>query len=123
MGTQFKLPLKCEHTGNAINRQSQLSLAKSQANLDLVDDGKFMVGSGGLYAPTIRHHQGTFYVVCTNVIRSPGKNRDATENFIVSTDDIWSGIWSDPIYFEFDGIDPVFCSMMMEKSTCKGRVE
>jgi beta-xylosidase len=106
MGTQFKLPLKCEHTGNAINRQSQLSLAKSQANLYLVDDGKFMVGSGGLYAPTIRHHQGTFYVVCTNVIRSPGKNRDATENFIVSTDDIWSGIWSDPIYFEFDGIDP-----------------
>ncbi|KAJ6140121.1 glycosyl hydrolase [Penicillium samsonianum] len=95
-----------QQIGNAINRPSQLSLAKSQANLYSVDDGKFMVGSGGLYAPTIRHHQGTFYVVCTNVIRAPGKNRDATENFIVSTDDIWSGTWSDPIYFEFDGIDP-----------------
>lgn len=71
-----------------------------------MDDGKFLVGSGGLYAPTIRHHQGTFYVVCTNVLRSPGKSRDGTENFVVSTDDIWSGAWSDPVYFEFDGIDP-----------------
>jgi beta-xylosidase len=71
-----------------------------------VDDGKFLVGSGGLYAPTIRHHQGKFHVVCTNIIRAEGKNRDATENFIVSTDDIWSGTWSDPVYFNFEGIDP-----------------
>ncbi|KAE8340514.1 hypothetical protein BDV24DRAFT_164247 [Aspergillus arachidicola] len=92
--------------GNAIHRQSQLSLAKSQANLYPVDDGKFLVGSGGLYAPTIRHHRGTFYVVCTNVIRAEGKNRDVTENFIVSTNDIWSGTWSNPVYFEFEGIDP-----------------
>jgi beta-xylosidase len=106
MGTQFKLSLTFYRTGNAINRQSQLSLAKSQANLYPVDDGKILVGSGGLYAPTIRYHQGTFFVVCTNVIRSMGKNRDTTENFIVSTDDIWSDIWSDPVYFEFDGIDP-----------------
>lgn len=106
MRIQFKFSLTCERTGNAIHRQSQLSLAKSQANLYPVDDGKFLVGSGGLYAPTIRHHQGTFYVVCTNVIRAEGKNRDATENFIVSTDDIWSGTWSDPVYFDFEGIDP-----------------
>ncbi|OOQ86987.1 putative xylosidase/arabinosidase [Penicillium brasilianum] len=95
-----------QQIGNAIHRQSQLSLAKSWANLYPVDDGKFLVGSGGLYAPTIRHHQGTFYVVCTNVLRSAEKGRDRTENFIVSTDDIWSGTWSDPVYFEFDGIDP-----------------
>ncbi|KAJ5356209.1 glycosyl hydrolase [Penicillium concentricum] len=95
-----------QQIGNAINRQSQLSLAKSEANLYPVDDGKFLVGSGGLYAPTIRHHQGRFYVVCTNVVRASGNNKDSTENFIVSTDDIWSGTWSDPIYFEFEGIDP-----------------
>jgi beta-xylosidase len=105
-GTQLKTPLTWERIGNAINRLSQLSLASSQANLYLMDDGKYMVGSGGLYAPTIRHHQSTFYVVCTNVIRAPGKRTDLTENFIVSTDDIWSAKWSDPIYFAFDGIDP-----------------
>ncbi|KAJ5636096.1 glycosyl hydrolase [Penicillium longicatenatum] len=98
--------LSWKQIGNAIHRQSQLSLAKSQANLYPVDDGKFLVGSGGLYAPTIRYQQGKFYIVCTNVIRGEGKNRDATENFIVSTDDIWSGTWSDPVYFEFEGIDP-----------------
>lgn len=65
-----------------------------------------MVASGGLYAPTIRHHQGTFYVVCTNVIRSPGEKNDVTENFVVSTKDIWSGLWTNPVYFDFNGIDP-----------------
>lgn len=27
-------------------------------------------------------------------------------NFIVSTNNIWANEWSDPIYFDFDGIDP-----------------
>ncbi|KAJ5200639.1 Concanavalin A-like lectin/glucanase subgroup [Penicillium cf. griseofulvum] len=95
-----------EQIGNAINRQSQLSLARSDANQVSVDKGKIMIASGGLYAPTIRYHQGTFYVVCTNVIHVPGEAKDRTENFIVSSDNIWSDIWSDPVYFEFDGIDP-----------------
>ncbi|KAF3027803.1 hypothetical protein E8E15_009494 [Penicillium rubens] len=95
-----------QQIGNAINRQAQLSLARSDANLVPVDNGKVMIASGGLYAPTIRYHQGTFYVVCTNVIHLPGEEKDLTENFIVSTDNIWSDIWTNPIYFEFDGIDP-----------------
>ena len=28
------------------------------------------------------------------------------ENFIISTTDIWTGRWSDPVYFDFEGIDP-----------------
>ena len=31
-----------------------------------------------------------------------------TQNFYVTTADIWSNEWSDPIYFEFEGIDPSF---------------
>jgi len=69
-----------------------------------------MFSTGGLYAPTIRHHNGVFYIVCTNVIHanvvSGDHINDKTDNFIISTKNIWSNEWSNPIYFEFDGIDP-----------------
>lgn len=53
--------------------------------------------SGGIYAPTIRHHNGRFYMVTTNV--TVGKH------FYVYTDDP-SGEWSEPIWIEQEGIDP-----------------
>lgn len=58
--------------------------------------------SGGLYAPTIRHHDGTFYVVCTFV--------DPTDdarggNFLVTATDP-AGPWSAPVWLDVDGIDP-----------------
>ncbi|KAL2813760.1 glycosyl hydrolase [Aspergillus cavernicola] len=91
--------------GNVINRRTQLSLALSDTTLtQLEKPGEIMLATGGLYAPSIRHHNGTFYVVCTNVIHADG--RDAWENFICSTTDIWCNTWSDPVYFEFKGIDP-----------------
>lgn len=64
--------------------------------------------TGGLYAPTIRHRDGIVYVVCTNIIheKQNGTNKDVPQNFIVSTRDIWSNEWSDPVYFDFQGIDP-----------------
>lgn len=64
-----------------------------------------MLCTGGLYAPTIRHRDGTFYVICTNIIH-PGSGKDVPQNFVVSTRDIWSGNWSDPVNFAFNGIDP-----------------
>ena len=64
-----------------------------------------MLATGGLFAPTIRYKDGTFYVVCTNVVRTLGET-DVLENFISSTKDIWSGQWSDLVKFEFNGIDP-----------------
>ncbi|OAP56346.1 hypothetical protein AYL99_09525 [Fonsecaea erecta] len=94
--------------GNAINRQSQLSLTRSRTNLvDLKDLGEVMLATGGLYAPTIRRYGGIVYILCTNVIHDDDPSMDnLKQNFIVTTDDIWSNKWSDPIYFEFDGIDP-----------------
>lgn len=54
--------------------------------------------SQGLFAPTIRYHEGKFYVVCTNISRGG--------NFIVTADSI-NGPWSKPIYIKgADGIDP-----------------
>lgn len=70
--------------GNSLTRESQLNLKDANC-------------SGGIYAPTIRYNDGTFYMVTTNV---SGKG-----NFFVTTTDP-AGEWSDPIWLEQGGIDP-----------------
>ncbi|KAL4728124.1 hypothetical protein ACLX1H_004859 [Fusarium chlamydosporum] len=98
--------LSWKHIGNVISRPGQISLAKSPTEVNpLPGIGEVMLATGGLFAPTIRYRDGTFYVVCTNVVRTLGET-DVLENFISSTKDIWSGQWSDLVKFEFDGIDP-----------------
>ncbi len=47
--------------------------------------------SQGFYAPTLRHHEGTFYVAVSYVTRNPRRNR----NLIFKTEDILSD-WSVP---------------------------
>lgn len=93
--------------GNAINRQSQLKLTVSRTILcPPHENGDVMLSTGGLYAPTIRYQNGTFYIVCTNVIHDDSSDDSKTENFVVSSSNIWSNEWSDAVYFDFDGIDP-----------------
>ncbi|WP_017473000.1 glycoside hydrolase family 43 protein [Amphibacillus jilinensis] len=53
--------------------------------------------SGGIYAPTIRYHNGNFYVITTNV--SGGGNF-----YVTATDP--AGPWSDPIKIPYGNIDP-----------------
>jgi xylan 1,4-beta-xylosidase len=62
------------------------------------------VPSLGIYAPTIRSHNGTFYMITTNVdlMYSSGGQKG---NFYVSTDDP-AGEWSEPIWVDQSGIDP-----------------
>ncbi|KAJ4293147.1 hypothetical protein N0V90_008429 [Kalmusia sp. IMI 367209] len=91
--------------GHGINRSNQLSLENATTNYVTLDTGHGMAGTGGLYAPTIRHHDGIFYIVCTNCISFPD-GTGKSDNFIISTKNIWSGDWSDPMYFPFKGIDP-----------------
>lgn len=69
------------------------------------DKGRPIVAAGGLYAPTIRYRDGTFYIVCTNVHHGV-QDPQPPPNFIVSTRDVWSDQWSDPVHFDFSGIDP-----------------
>lgn len=74
-----------EQIGNCMERVSQLPLEGAKH-------------SGGLFAPTIRYHEGTFYVICTNVTHGG--------NFIVTAQNP-AGPWSEPSYLEgADGIDP-----------------
>lgn len=55
--------------------------------------------SRGIFAPAIRHHKDTFYVITTGVDAAGG-------NFIVTANDA-AGPWSDPVFLpEIDGIDP-----------------
>ncbi|MEU8384095.1 glycoside hydrolase family 43 protein [Streptosporangium sp. NPDC048865] len=71
--------------GHVLDRPSQLDL-----------DG--VRPSGGIYAPTIRHHQGVFYMI-TTLMDEPG-------NFLVTATDP-AGPWSDPVWFpETRGFDP-----------------
>lgn len=70
--------------GHVLTKKNQIMLEKINS-------------SGGVFAPTIRFHEGRFYMVTTN---------DTThQHFYVYTDDIY-GEWSDPITVDQNGIDP-----------------
>lgn len=70
--------------GHALTRQSQVMLDR-------------VPSSGGVFAPTLRFHNGRFYMV-TN-------NNTTLENFYIYTDDIY-GEWSEPVTVDQGGIDP-----------------
>ena len=71
--------------GNIIDRREQADFGTSRL-------------SGGMYAPTIRYHKGTFYVICTNV--------SGVGNFIVTAKKP-AGPWSNSIVLPgVNGIDP-----------------
>ncbi len=75
--------------GNALARPSQIEEHEGVAN-------------GGVFAPTIRHHDGRFWIVTTN-IWDLGKGRG---HFILTAEDP-SGPWSDPVHVPGAiGIDP-----------------
>ena len=62
---------------------------------------------GGIHAPTIRYHEGTFYIITTNVY-SPIDKTQPTKfiNFIITATDV-KGPWSVPHIIEgAPGIDP-----------------
>ena len=62
---------------------------------------------GGIHAPTIRYHEGKFYIITTNVY-SPKDKNEPTQfiNFIITAEDI-QGPWSEPHVLEgAPGIDP-----------------
>ena len=79
-----------EQIGHAIHRPLQL-------------DYKNCETSEGLWAPTIRFHEGKFYIINTFVSQGRHGQRD---NYIV-TADAPEGPWSDPVFVKgADGIDP-----------------
>ncbi|KAL4870406.1 glycosyl hydrolase [Aspergillus spectabilis] len=91
--------------GNAINCPSQISLHLSLVVKSPIDDDSEVIGATGLLAPTIRYHNGRFFIICTNL--SVNKDPKAIlQNFHIHTNNIWLSRWSDPIDYDWNGIDP-----------------
>ncbi len=86
-----------QQIGNVLDRDSQLPLKGASSWL-------------GIYAPTIRYHEGTYYMITTNV--------SGGGNFVVTAQKP-EGPWSEPYYLgeeEAPGIDP---SLFFDKDgTC-----
>jgi xylan 1,4-beta-xylosidase len=75
-----------EQIGHALTRRSQLKLENGEGI------------SRGIFAPTIRFHDGLFYIITTDV--------DGIGNFYITARDP-AGPWSDPVRLpEINGIDP-----------------
>ncbi|MGP4039364.1 glycoside hydrolase family 43 protein [Gracilibacillus sp. D59] len=75
--------------GHVLDRPEQLNLDQTP-------------NSRGIYAPTIRYHDGVFYMITTFVVSKTGARR----NFYVTATDP-AGLWSDPNWLEdAPGIDP-----------------
>jgi len=73
-----------QQIGYCLTRKSQLNLDHARA-------------SGGIYAPTLRYHNGTFYLITTLV--------DKGGNFFVTATNP-AGPWSEPVWVDQSGIDP-----------------
>jgi xylan 1,4-beta-xylosidase len=74
--------------GNVLDRPSQLDLTATNDWSSL-----------GIYAPTLRHHDGRFFMITTNVGSTGAKS------FLVTSKDP-AGSWSDPVPVPVPGIDP-----------------
>ena len=83
--------------GYGLHRDDQCS-----GEMNLVD----VQTDGGIHAPSIRYHDGLFYIITTNVY-SPGPNQPTEMiNFIITSEQI-EGPWSAPHIIEgAPGIDP-----------------
>lgn len=78
--------------GYCLTRESQLNLNKCPP-------------SSGIWAPTLRYHQGTFYMITTNYNAQAKKDEKGYGKFFVKTTDP-TGEWSEPIFIDQPGIDP-----------------
>ncbi|WP_406010973.1 glycoside hydrolase family 43 protein [Streptomyces sp. NBC_00637] len=75
-----------EHIGHALDRPSQLPL-------------EGVAPSGGILAPTLRHHDGRFWMITTLLVDEP-------RMFLVTAENA-AGPWSDPVWIpDARGIDP-----------------
>lgn len=94
------------HVGHVVDRADQMSLHDVEA-------------SRGLYAPTLRHHRGTFYLTSTLVRR--GTDAPSGSFLLTATDP--AGPWSDPVWLDAEGIDPALFFDDDGRAWCTGMRE
>ncbi|KAL4905773.1 hypothetical protein BDW74DRAFT_177471 [Aspergillus multicolor] len=112
-----------EHIGNALSRPSQIPLG--QATTKINNAAKNEIFTGGIYAPTLRYHERTktFYIVCTvltGTTSMAASDDFQPRNFILITTDIEDDkSWSEPVFFDFHGIDPSLFFVDLEDGSTK----
>lgn len=86
--------IKWELIGHALTRRSQLDIRTPEPG-------------GGIWACTIREHDGVFYIItaCFDRYRPQDDDRVWPRGFYVKTEDIWGGNWSEPVFFDVCGFD------------------
>jgi beta-xylosidase len=87
--------VKWKLIGHALTRKSQLDIKTPEPG-------------GGVWATTIRYHEGTFYVITNSFdrYRPQADERVWPRGFYVKTTNIWNdSMWSDPVYFDQVGFD------------------
>ncbi|KAK7943063.1 glycoside hydrolase family 43 protein [Apiospora aurea] len=86
------------HVSYALSRPEQLPA------LEFLARG----ATSGIYAPTLRYHDGKFYILTTLADQAlPGQNHTRWDNFVLTAQNPFeSESWSDPVPFDFPGIDP-----------------
>jgi xylan 1,4-beta-xylosidase len=83
--------------GHGLQREAQCNGA-----VNLVD----VQPNGGIYAPTLRYHDGTFYVITTAIYFDAKTKKHVGNNFIITAANP-AGPWSDPVVVQgAPGIDP-----------------
>lgn len=83
--------------GHGLNREEQVNGA-----INLLD----VQANGGIYAPSFRYFDGTFYLVTTNVYKDPETKKTGATSFILTAENP-EGPWSNPHLIEgAPGIDP-----------------
>ena len=86
-----------ELVGHGLNRLEQVS-----GQINLID----VQSNGGIHAPTIRFHNGKYYIITTNVYYDEINQRATATNFIITSSKP-EGPWSNPIVIKgAPGIDP-----------------
>lgn len=95
-----------EQIGNVLDRPSQLDLAGVKP-------------SDGVFAPTIRYHEGRYFMITTCATGGRGGDgaaggRPVLRNFFVTATDP-AGPWTDPVEVPVVGIDP---SLYWEDGAC-----
>ena len=86
-----------ELIGYGLHRKSQVN-----STVNLID----VQSNGGIHAPTIRHKDGIYYIITTNVYYDEEKGKADMVNFIITAENP-AGPWSDPFHIQgAPGIDP-----------------
>ncbi|KAJ7172068.1 arabinofuranosidase [Mycena filopes] len=82
--------------GNALSRPEQLPNLTNAVG-----------GTSGIWAPTLRYHDGEFFILTTLVFdKQPITDTSRWDNIILRTENPYAAnAWSDPVHFAFDGYD------------------